>query len=57
MVPYAEHESGYSEIIPLALLKTTMSVYAACGICHAKTSVVLDTLIKALKGISKNTRY
>lgn len=44
MVPYAEQEAGYSEFISLALLKTTMSVYAACGICHANTYVVLDTL-------------
>lgn len=27
MVPYAEHEAGYSEFISLALLKTTKSVY------------------------------
>lgn len=43
MVPHPERETGYSECIPLALLKTTC-VYAACGICHANTYVVLDTL-------------
>lgn len=56
-MPYAEHELGYSEFIPLAVFKTVMSVCAACGICHAKTSGFLNTLIKGLRGISKNARY
>jgi len=57
IVPYAEHESGYSEFIALTVFKTITCLCMQHVECHAKTSAFLNTLTKGLKGISKNAGY